>query len=132
MRDRQKGLFDSSTRSEAGEPLDAHSGVQRSGSAKAGRKPWLVIGAAIFFAYAFLGEFLLPEPVRLSNFIGTRMGHIKGLATRGAAPDEARASCLLQREQVALKAFNECLAQKYATMPKCEFARDQAKNFPCG
>ncbi|WP_133123005.1 hypothetical protein [Zhengella mangrovi] len=90
-----------------------------------------MIGGAVLIAYTFLGEFLLPEPLRLSSFIGTRIGHVKALATRGAAPDQARANCLMQREQVALKAFNECLAQPYATMPKCEFARDQAKNFPC-
>lgn len=95
-------------------------------------KKWLFIAGGVFLFYAFVGELFLPEALRISTFLGTRAGHVKGMAADSAAPDEARANCVVQREQLALQRYNECLQEPYATGPKCEFARDQALQFPCG
>lgn len=116
MRDRQNDLFTPDKSSGAAPPVISPQAIKQ-------RLSWLQWAGLAAAVYATVGEVVLPEPLRLSTFIGLRAGQIGAIITRTQAPEQARAVCLQSREQSAQQAYLKCLSEPYATGPKCDAAR---------
>lgn len=104
--------------------------------------------------WVFLGEVLLPSPLRFSTFVGSRIGQIESHSTEKAAPGQAEAAriqaegqadavrtvapsqafaeCINRRQLAALETYTSCTndPMKYSSS-HCEFYRDQVLAQSC-
>ena len=93
------------------------------------------LGNFLIFAYIFLGEVFLPDHLRATTFLGSRLGGIQGQQAEYSAPQQAKAAamidtakaevevikqCEILRRQTSLGVYNQCLGQKNGSHPLCQ------------
>lgn len=100
----------------------------------------------LLLAWNFLGQFILPQDLRFSTYMGRRGGEIEAESISTALPEEANKASTIAKEQAAvevdkscvslrndraIQTYYECLAQS-GTRYLCDHRRDQIQQQPCG
>lgn len=100
----------------------------------------------LLLAWNFLGQFILPQHLRFSTYMGRRGGEIEAESIITALPEEKNKasaiakeqaavevdkSCVSLRNERALQNYYECQAQG-GTQYLCDFRRDQIQKQQCG
>lgn len=97
------------------------------------------LGNFLIFAYIFLGEVFLPDHLRATTFLGSRLGGIQGQQAEYAAPQQAKAAamidtakadvevikqCEILRRQTSLQVYNQCLGGPNGSHPMCQLQQE--------
>ena len=92
------------------------------------------LGNFLIFAYIFLGEVFLPDHLRATTFLGSRLGGIQGQQAEYAAPQQAKAAamidtakadvevikqCEILRRQTSYSVYGQCLNGPNGSHPMC-------------
>lgn len=62
----------------------------------------------LIFAYIFVGEIFLPEPLKATTFLGKRLGGIQGQSALYAAPEQAEAAVLVDSAKANVELRKTC------------------------
>ncbi len=96
-------------------------------------------GNFLIFAYIFLGEVFLPDHLRATTFLGSRLGGIQGQQAEYSAPQQAKAAamidtakaevevikqCKILRRQTSLGVYNQCLNGPNGSHPMCQLQQE--------